>query len=65
VVGGSDQYNTAYRLDLSVLRARMMHMKVMGKLGKLGKLVRMWVGSQKERDTSCQRSSKNAYCERK
>jgi len=63
VIGGSDQYNAAYRLDLSVLRTRLMHMKA---VGKLGELVSMWVGSQKDRDTaSCHNSSKNAYCKRK
>ena len=62
MVGGSDRRNTAYRLDLSVLRTWLIHMKVVGKLGKLGKLE----GSLKDRDmTSCQISSKNAYCERK
>ena len=63
MVGGSDKHSTAYRLDLSVLRTRLMHMKV---VGKVGELVRMWVGSQKHRDTvSCHSSSNNAYCKRK
>jgi len=63
MVGGSDQYNTAYRPDMSVLRTRLMHMEV---VDKLGGFVRMWVDSQEDRHTaSCHSSSKNAYCKRK
>lgn len=62
MVGGSDQHNTAYRLGLFVFRTRLIHMKV---VGKLGKLVRMWVGSQKDRHDILSKFIKEVYCERK